>query len=142
MVEAGRNLRAEARVATNRKTRFVLRGESSWVTEESATVAHLLNAEVFEIDPDFQPPSGSSVAATKLGELFLLREETDRASERERLDKEIAKLENDLKATETKLANPAFTERAPAAVVEEHRRRRDDLTKRLMQLRQARASLD
>jgi valyl-tRNA synthetase len=141
-VEAGRNLRAEAQMPSNRKARFGLRSDESWINDESGTIARLLNAEAVEITSTFQPPPGSSMAATKLGELFLLREETDRASERDRLEKEIAKLESDLRATEAKLDNPAFTGRAPAAVVEEHRRRRDDLTKRLTQLRQARASLD
>ena len=68
--------------------------------------------------------------------------ETDRAAERERLDKEIAKLEAELKATEAKLANPSFVERAPKEVVEEHRRRRADFNARLAQLRKARESLD
>jgi valyl-tRNA synthetase len=139
MVEAGRNLRAETRVT--RKAGFVLRSDLSWLEAQRATMARLLNAATLELDANFQPPSGSPVAATKLGELFLLREETDQAGERDRLDKEIAKLESDLRATETKLANRAFTERAPASVIEEHRRRRDDLTRRRTQLRQARASL-
>jgi valyl-tRNA synthetase len=77
-----------------------------------------------------------------LGELFLIAGETDRAIERERLDKEIAKLEAELKATEAKLANASFIERAPKQVVEEHQRRRADFSARLAQLRKVRASLD
>jgi valyl-tRNA synthetase len=77
-----------------------------------------------------------------LGELFLIAGEPDRATERERLDKEIAKLEAELKTTEAKLANASFIERAPKEVVEEHRRRRADFSVRLAQLRKARASLD
>jgi len=77
-----------------------------------------------------------------LGELFLIAGETDRATERERLDREIAKLEAELKATEAKLANASFIERAPKKVVEEHQRRRADFSARLTQLRKARASLD
>src|SRR5436190_18588 len=92
-VEAGRNLRAEARVPSNQKTKFALRSNELWAKEESATIARLLNAESLEVEANFQTPSRSSVAATKLGELFLIAGETDRAIERERLDKEIAKLE-------------------------------------------------
>jgi valyl-tRNA synthetase len=141
-VEAGRNLRAEARVPSNQKAKFGLRSNDSWAKEEGATIARLLNAESLEIEANFQPPPRSSVAATRLGELFLVAGETDRAAERERLDKEIAKLEAELKATEAKLANASFIGRAPKEVVEEHRRRRADFNARLAQLRQARASLD
>src|SRR5438132_2794862 len=141
-VEAGRNLRAEAGVPSNQKAKFALRSNESWIGEEGATIARLLNAESLEIDANFQPPSRSSVTATKLGELFLFAGKTDRAAERERLDKEIAKLEAELKATEAKLANSSFVERAPKDVVEEHQRRRDDFNARLAQLRKARASLD
>jgi valyl-tRNA synthetase len=141
-VEAGRNLRAEARVPSNQKARFALRSNESWTSEEGATIARLLNAESLEIDANLQPPSRSSVAATKLGELFLIAGETDRAAERERLDKEIAKLEAELKATAAKLGHASFIERAPKEVVEEHQRRRDDFNARLAQLRKARASLD
>jgi valyl-tRNA synthetase len=142
MVEAGRNLRAEARVPSNQKAKFALRSGELWVKEEGATIARLLNAGSLEIEANFQPPSRSSVAATKLGELFLIAGETDRAAERERLDREIAKIEAELKATEAKLANASFVERAPKEVVEEHQRRRDDFSVRLGQLRKARASLD
>src|SRR5947209_2063700 len=132
-VEAGRNLRAEARVPSNQKAKFALRSNESWAKEEGATIARLLNAESLKIDANFQPPSRSSVAATKLGELFLIAGETDRVAERERLDKEIAKLEAELKTTEAKLANPSFVERARKQVVEEHQRRRADFNARLAQ---------
>ena len=141
-VEAGRNLRAEARVPSNQKATFALRSNESWAKEESATMARLLNAESLQIDAKLNAPGRSLVAATKLGELFLIVGETDRTAERERLDKEIAKLEMELKATAAKLANQSFVERAPKEVVEEHRRRRDDFNARLRKLQQARESLD
>ena len=127
---------------SSQKAKFILRSNETWAKEETATIARLLNAESLQIDPDVTAPGRSSVAATKLGELFLLVGETDGAAERERLDKEIAKLEADLKGTEAKLGNQSFVERAPKDVVEEHRRRRDDLNARRTQLLMARDSLD
>ncbi|PYJ40622.1 MAG: valine--tRNA ligase [Verrucomicrobia bacterium] len=141
LVEAGRNLRAEAGVPSNRKARFMLRSEAAWIEDESLTIARLLSAESLEINPKTKPPMGSSLAAVTLGELSLVIDKGDRAAERERLEREIAKLETDLKSTEAKLANASFVERAPKSVVEEHQRRRDDFRTRLTQLRQARASL-
>ena len=45
----------------------------------------------------------------------------DKEAELKRLDKEIARLTEDVARTEQKLANPAFVDKAPAAVVEKER---------------------
>ncbi|SDX54625.1 valyl-tRNA synthetase [Allochromatium warmingii] len=45
----------------------------------------------------------------------------DTDAELKRLDKELARLTEDVARTETKLANPAFVDKAPAAVVEKER---------------------
>jgi valyl-tRNA synthetase len=66
----------------------------------------------------------------------------DTAGERERLDKEIARLEGELRTVAAKLSNTSFVDRAPAAVVQEHRQRQADFTEQLAQLRQARAAMD
>jgi valyl-tRNA synthetase len=82
------------------------------------------------------------VAVTPLGEIFLAIAATDRARERQRLGQEIAKNENELRAAENKLKNKSFVERAPAAVVEEHRKRVKDLSAKLATLKQAREDLN
>jgi len=142
VVRSGRNLRAESRVPSNKKASFVLR--PSWPINERdvATMARLLNAEELKIDLTFQAEAGVPVAATPLGELHLIIATANRAAERDRLDKEIARLENELRTVETKLSNPSFVERAPAAVVLEHRKRKLDFSLQLSQLRQARAAMD
>lgn len=56
--------------------------------------------------------------------LIPLKGVVDFAAERERLQKELAGLEQNLAGYERKLSNPNFVERAPAAVVEEEKRRR------------------
>jgi valyl-tRNA synthetase len=79
---------------------------------------------------------------TPLGELYLQMAGGDKAAERDRLDKEIARLESELRTVEAKLSNASFVERAPAAVVDEHRQRKTDFSDQLAQLRQARAAMD
>ena len=82
------------------------------------------------------------MTVTPLGELHLIMATADKAGERERLDKEIARLTGELRTVEGKLSNASFVERAPAAVVEEHRKRQTDFSEQLAQLQQARAAMD
>ena len=57
------------------------------------------------------------------GEARLLRSDADRARERARLEKELRTIETQLQATQARLADQAFTGRAPADVVAQTRRR-------------------
>jgi valyl-tRNA synthetase len=129
-------------VPSNKKVRFILRPAGGIEDEDLATISRLLNAEELKIDPEFQPEAGVPVAVTPLGELYLLLATGDKSAERDRLDKEIARLEGELRTVDAKLSNASFVERAPAAVVEEHRKRKADFTDQLTQLRQARAAMD
>ncbi len=141
-IQAGRNLRADAKIPSNKKVRFVLRTSDESIQEEFPIIARLLNAEEVALDSNFETQPGGPVAATVLGELFLVVAETDKKVESDRLDKEIAKIENELRVVKSKLSNSAFVEKAPAEVVAEHRRRETDFTERLAQLQRARAALD
>src|SRR4051812_21288547 len=140
IVQAGRNLRSEARIPTNQKAKFALRARDERLVSEQATIERLLNASELAIDPGFNGVAGTPVATTASGELFLIVE-VDRNAERERLDKEIAKLETELRATEAKLQNSSIVDRAPVAVVEEHRQRLTRCQDQLSKLKQARAQL-
>jgi valyl-tRNA synthetase len=139
-VQVGRNLRAEARIASNEKAKFALRSDARELMNENATMARLLNASELTVDLDFKAEAGIPVATTPLGELFLIVE-IDREAERQRLDKEIAKLEEDLRAVDAKFKNKSFVDRAPATVVEEHRQRQKNFAEQLTKLKQARDQL-
>jgi valyl-tRNA synthetase len=141
-IQAGRNLRASARVPSNKKANFVLRPAAQIDEQVVPTISRLLNAEEVKLDSNFQAEAGVPVAMTPLGELYLVLATADKAAEGERLDKEIARLEGELRTVGAKLSNASFVERAPAAVVEEHRKRKADFTDQLSQLRQARAAMD
>src|SRR5204863_6421109 len=73
-VQAGRNLRAQARVPSNQKVKYALRSKQSGVTSEQETIARLLNASELVIDPKFKAGAGTPIAITKLGELLLVVE--------------------------------------------------------------------
>jgi valyl-tRNA synthetase len=141
-IQAGRNLRAESKLPSNRKIQFILRSDEKSVSSHMPTLARLLNAEKVELDPKYQAPPGNPVAVTPLGEIFLTVAAADRAGEQQRLDKEIARIETEARAVEEKLKNKSFVDRAPAPVVEEHRRRLKDFSAQLAKLKQARESLN
>src|SRR6266550_3272168 len=141
-VQAGRNLRSEAKIPSNQKASFVLRTDSAQLDGELATMARLLNANEVKLDASRKAEPGVPMTTSPLGEIFLAVTGRDRTAERERLDKEIGKIQSELGAVEAKLKNQSFVERAPAAVVEEHRQRHKNFSEQLTKLRQARDSLD
>jgi valyl-tRNA synthetase len=79
---------------------------------------------------------------TALGELYLVIVGADKEAEGHRLNKEIANLEDELRTVESKLENKSFVDRAPAAVVEEHRQRQRNFSEQLAKLRKAREDLN
>ena len=143
MVQAGRNLRAESHVQSNKKVHFFLRTSEDWVEEELPTMKRLLNAgDVTLVGFEYQAAAGVPIAVTSLGELHLAIMGGDREAERERLAKEIAKCEEELRTVTAKLANSSFVEKAPAAVVDEHRGRKAEFADRLAQLSKAHEALN
>jgi len=141
ITQAGRNLRATAKLPSSKKIRFILRSDDKVISSETPTLTRLLNAEEVALEPGYQAPAGTPVAVTPRGDIFLPIAAGDQARERERLDKEIAKVESEMRTVEAKLQNDAFVQRAPLAVVEDHRRRLKGLNAQLAKLKQAREGL-
>ncbi len=95
----------------------------------------LLNADPFDVLADYEAPKGTPTALTPLGSLFLpLEGLIDLSAERERLKKEIAKVEDELGKVRAKLGNPNFAGKVPPAVLEEHRQREAAWAEKLAQL--------
>ncbi|MEY5016702.1 MAG: hypothetical protein RIS92_3060 [Verrucomicrobiota bacterium] len=128
VVGAGRGLRRDFNIPSHRKARFVLAASTALTKEESDGVAILLNADPFEVvDSGWVPPKGTPASLTPFGALHLpLEGLIDVAAEKERLSKELAKIESELQKVRSKLSSPSFVDGAPAAVVEEHRQREGD----------------
>ena len=134
VVNAGRALRRDFRIASNKKIRFVLKPAEAIPAHEAESMKLLLNAEAFELLESYEPPKGTPTVVTPLGQLFMpLEGLIDVEAERERLNKEIAKAEAELVTVRKKLSNEAFVSGAPPAVIEEHRKREADWAEKLQQ---------
>jgi valyl-tRNA synthetase len=68
-------------------------------------------------------PTSSPRSRSRARQRLMLKVEIDVAAERERLGKEIARLEGEIAKAEGKLGNASFVDRAPAAVVQQERDR-------------------
>jgi valyl-tRNA synthetase len=124
LVTQGRNLRRVGNIASNKKVKFVFKPAGEFAPGDIEALKMLLNAEPLEVNVNYEPAKGTPAARTELGELFLpLEGLIDVAAEKARLTKELEKIETEIAKVEPKLGNPAFTQKVPATVLEEHKQR-------------------
>lgn len=99
-------------------------------------IRRLARMEEVELVPALGPVSQAARAVTAAGELAVpLEGLIDFDKERERLNRELAKMENELTGLEKRLANPDFVSRAAAEVVSTSRARSLELTDQINRLR-------
>jgi valyl-tRNA synthetase len=139
-VERIRNTRTDSGIPATEKVRARIDSDDPVLRSEAPIVARLTNMEevIIEKSTGYSGYSGYSAA----GLIIIERAHVDTVAERERLDRQIAKAEEQLAATQRKLNNKFFIDRAPAEVVEEHRQRERDFSEQLAKLKQAREGLN
>ena len=124
VVTQGRALRREGNIPAGKKVKYVLKPAGAVPPHDIEVLKLLLNAEALELDPHYVPPKGTPSVASEMGELYLpLEGLVDVAAEKARLTKEIEKTEAEIAKAQERLANRAFTQKAPASVLAEHQRR-------------------
>jgi valyl-tRNA synthetase len=119
VVNAGRNLRSEAKVPPKDRIAFYIVGTPSAATRSST--AALLRASELRVVDDL--PASDSPVAVAGPHKIMPHIEVDPAAERDRVAKEIARLEGEIAKARSQLAKPSFVERAPAPVVQQIRDR-------------------
>ena len=142
VVNLGRGLRRDFNIASSKRVRFVLRPHAPLAPHDIEVLRILLNADPLEVPAEYAAPKGTPAALTPLGDLFLpLEGLIDVAAERERLAKEITKVEQELAKVRAKLADPNFAGKVPAKVLDEHRQRENDWAEKHAQLVKMREAL-
>ena len=137
-----RNLKAEYNLASNKKVRFVVKPVADWATRQSETLALLAGAAEVTFDENYVTEKGTPASVTMMGELYMpLEGLVDVEAEKARLDKEIAKVQQELGKSEAKLGNPNFVDRAKPEVVAKERARLVEWQEKINQLHEMRKSL-
>ena len=137
---ACRNLRGEMNLSPALRIPLLASGDG----EKLATLVPYLKmlCKLSEMQIIDEMPTDASAPIAIVGETrLMLQVQIDLAVERERLDKEIARLRSEIGKSESKLANDSFVARAPAAVVEQERKRLTDFVATLAKLQPQRERL-
>jgi len=144
MVSALRRVRSELNVPPSRLVRLLLQGgqavDQARVERFTSQLRFLLKLERIEwLAADAQTPPAAAAIVGELKLLVPLEGLVDLDAERARLDKEIARVSAEKEKSETKLSR--FTDKVPAAVVEQERVRLADWNGQLAGLQAQRAKL-
>jgi valyl-tRNA synthetase len=123
---ACRVLRSEMNLNPGTRVPLLVQGDADFVAQAGPVLqalARLSELRPFNDESTFGQAAAMSPVTTAAGLRLALHVEIDVAAERERLGKEIARLQGEIVKAEAKLGNAGFVQRAPAAVVEQERQR-------------------
>ncbi len=143
LVDATRNLRGEMNLSPAVKVPLAASGPPDKMAGFAPYLAALARlADVRTVADLAQSAQGAAAPVAVVGEYrLMLVIEVDVAAERERLGREIARLEGEIRKAEGKLGNENFVARAPAAVVAQERERLEGFAGTLAKVREQLARL-
>ncbi|MEY3125353.1 MAG: hypothetical protein RLZZ573_1873 [Pseudomonadota bacterium] len=148
LVDACRNLRGEMSVSpSTRLPLFVVANnaaENTFLTTAAPVLqalAKLNEVRVFDDEAVWAAAAQAAPVAVVGEARICLHMEVDVAAEKLRLGKEVARLEDQITKGQSRLGNEAFVAKAPAAVLEQERKRMDDFTATLSKVREQLAQL-
>jgi valyl-tRNA synthetase len=148
LVDACRNLRGEMNVSpATRLPLFVVAqtpAEANFLKAAAPVLqalAKLNEVKLFDDEASWQTAAQAAPVAVVGDARICLHMEVDVAAEKVRLGKEVARLEEQISKAQAKLGNEAFVAKAPAAVLEQERKRVADFADTLVKVRDQLARL-
>lgn len=122
IINACRGLRGEMKLSPATRIPLLIEGNQSALADFSAYLIALAKLSNVEILPERLPNVDAPIAVVSEFRL-MLKIEIDVSAERERLQKEITRLEVEISKASAKLDNPDFVQRAPGKVVVQEKER-------------------
>ena len=131
-----RAFKSEQGEAANKNVKFaVVATDAQWdLLEQNLSKMQRMVGAASITRSKLSVPAAPVNVTTYTGSWYLLKQVEDAAAEKQRLTKELEKLSQHIAATEARLANPAFTGKAPPAVIEGARKQLAELQARRAEL--------
>jgi valyl-tRNA synthetase len=124
LINATRNLRGEMNLSPALKLPLFVEGDAERAHVYAPYIKSM--ARLSEVQAVNTLPEGDAPVAIVGDWRVMLHVEIDRDAEKARLDKEMARLSGEVGKARGKLGNASFVDKAPAAVVEQEKKRLDD----------------
>ncbi len=122
LIAGVRNLRAELKVEAREKIKIQVHASDDEVRrifeENRGAVERLANVEEMAFVPESLAKEAGARSTARFDVRALYEKKIDVAAERERLSKELARIEKQIESAERQLANDSFLAKAPPKVVE------------------------
>jgi len=144
LVDACRNLRGEMNVSPATRLPLYVTGDTAFMTSAAPVLqalAKLSEVKVFGDEASWAAAAQAAPVAVVGEARICLFMEVDVAAEKLRLAKEVVRLEEQIAKASAKLGNEAFVAKAPAAVLEQERKRVADFAATLAKVREQLARL-
>lgn len=132
LVEEIRRMRATINLPPQQKIPVVISSkneeEKTFIFNESDIISAMANCSSVKSELNIHKPANCLTSVVRETEIFLLLEGTiDIAKEKERLNKEKERLQNNIIATEKKLSNEKFVNNASPEIVERERQKLESM---------------
>ena len=136
-----RNIRGEMNLPPSKNIKVVIdtvNGENAQRLQKNADhIMTLAKVEELNIGVGLAKPDASATSVFEASAIHvILKGLIDFDEEKNRIRKSIAKIEKDLKASQKKLSNPGFLDKAPADIVEEVKAKAETLSAKRHKLQQ------